>query len=402
MTEQRDSALNWAEKLTIATSAVTITLDFTAVAPVLPKMREVFAHYPNADLLVKMLIGVIGASMVIGCPMAGWMAKRINHRILISASLLLYAVSGGLGLVISDLYLLLATRCVIGFAAAVGSTVALLMLSELTQGHARNFWIGIIISASMFTAVISYPLAGILGEINWRLPYAMYVVTLPLAVICFLFVRDVYSKGADPEEKSLSVIQNLQAIPYRLLFLALIKGLVTYLPTIYVPFHLYEIGIKDPRVIGTAMMAATIVGSIGSSMYGPMRRKFEIYQSLSLALFITAIGMTAVASSSTLISVIGGMLIYGVGIAWLSPNIYAIATMLPDRERAVGLGLTKACGYSASFIGVILFEPIYKILGGAGVLLTDSFLALALIIYVLKNRVRFSERTQNRAVSVTT
>ena len=403
MTEQTASGLNWAEKLLIATSSVMVSLDFSAVAPVLPKMREVFAHYPNVDFLVKMLIGIIGASMVVGCPVGGWLAKRFNHRILMVVSLVVYAISGGLGLVISDLYTLLGTRCVVGFAAAVGSTVALVMLSERAAGHTRNFWMGMLISVSMLSTVISYPLAGFLGEMNWHFPYGMYFYTLPLAVICLLYVRDVdnVEHGADStiSDQTLRIKFNRLVLLLPLLFLAVTKGLVTYIPTIYVPFHMDAIGIKDPRLIGIGLTTSTIVGAIGSSMYGLIRRKLDIYQSLCLALFAAAIGIAIVATSTTMTGVVGGLFIYGIGLSWQAANVFAIAALLPASERSVGLGLTKACGYSAAFIGVILFEPFYEFLGADGVLVADSCLALALIVYVLIYRESFSDRSQKQTAT---
>ena len=266
---EKTSGLNWAEKIIIGTSSLTVTLDFTALGPILPKMRDVFAHYPDADFLVKMLVGVIGASMVIGCPIGGWLAKRFNHRLLMAWPLALYAVSGGFGLVVSDLYVLLATRFVIGFSAAVASTVALVMLSALAQGHTRNVWMGVIISVGMIIGVISYPLAGFLGDISWRLPYALYLITLPLAAICFFFVRDAYKTEAEAPV----VVQAPahQSIPYRIMFLALINGHVSFIPPVYVPFHLHEIGIKEPSLISAVLTTPTVIGAVFSSLYGRMR-----------------------------------------------------------------------------------------------------------------------------------
>src|SRR4051812_12961977 len=73
----------WAEKGALVFSSVPVGLAFSALSPVLPKMVTAFAAYPNAPVLVKQLVGIIGLSMVIGCPLGGWLARRVNHRLLI-------------------------------------------------------------------------------------------------------------------------------------------------------------------------------------------------------------------------------------------------------------------------------------------------------------------------------
>jgi len=389
MAAEGSSNLNWAEKLVIASSAITVTLDFTAVSPVLPKMLEVFGHYPHAPILVKMLMGVIGFALVIGCPLGGWLAARYNHRMLLAISLTAYAVSGAFGLFISDLYVLLATRCVIGLAAAILSTVALIALTERVDRDKRNIWIGIVISTSMLSGVLSYPIAGYMGNISWRLPYALYLITIPLAIACY-FMRDKPRPVRSVEQKAKGA--GLFAIPPRLMLLGFVNGMMGFLPPVYVPFHYHENGISDSFLISLSMTTSTIMGATVSIFYGPMRRRLDIWQSLTVSYVIVAIGLTIVAFSSTMVAMIGGMFVFGSGLAWLAPNLYALAGALPDEDRrAAALGLTKSALYMSSLVGVLMFEPISQAFGAQGVLIAIALCSLAMMVYVQFHRPSFSE-----------
>ena len=112
--------------------------------------------------------------------------------------------------------------------------------------------------------------------------------------------------------------------------------------------------------------------------------------------------MSVVASSSTLATAICGQFIYGMGLAWLVPNLFALVALLPERERSIGFGLTKGCFYAATVVGVVVLEPISGAFGASGVLMVASTFSLLVIGYIMINRTAFSDHTQKQSVNAAT
>jgi MFS family permease len=386
--------LNAAEKIVILMSAISVTMLFSALSPALPQIQDIYAQTPNGPMLVKMLIGIIGGSMVVGCPAGGWLAKRFSHRKILTVSLAAYGVAGAAGLVLTDIHVLLGSRLVVGFAGAVSTTVALLSITELLEGDRRNAWIGLYVAAAMVANVLLLPIAGYLARTSWHLPFAMYLIYVPVALLCF-FVRDVRTKAvASTESQNTSV--SLTHLP--LLVMAFVTGLLQFIPAIYIPFELREVGLHDPVQMSMGLTGATIISSTLCSLYGRTRRILDIRQSMTIALLIFAAGNFALAYATTVTGAFTGLFIFGVGMSWILPNLYALLGQLPELERPAVLGFAKGIMYVSTMVGVMMFEPVYRGYGTSGVFVGLAVCALAMLAYVFYDRARFGAPAQKQTV----
>src|SRR5882724_6890869 len=103
----------------------------TALAPVLALMGDHFANRPDAEaiagifgkgasgpLIAQLMITLVGIGVMVGGPIAGWLAERIGFRRLLCGSLALYAATGAAGLWLNGAASLLGARLIQGFASA--------------------------------------------------------------------------------------------------------------------------------------------------------------------------------------------------------------------------------------------------------------------------------------------
>jgi len=140
------------------------------------------------------------------------------------------------------------------------------------------------------------------------------------------------------------------------------------------------------------LATSTLVGAFSSSLYGRSRRKLDIYQSLAISYAATALGMSIVAFSRTMSGTFAGMCVFGAGLAWLSPNLFALLSRLPERDRAATFGIAKGTLYVSTVVGVLMFEPISRAFGADGVLAAIAVSGVAMMAYILYDRVPFSDR----------
>ena len=84
--------------------------------------------------------------------------------------------------------------------------------------------------------------------------------------------------------------------------------------------------------------------------------------------------------------IMAGAFVFGCGLGPLAPNVFAMATQLPDYERARGIGLAKALMYGGPSIGILALEPIDRAFGTGAALTTVAAVSLAMGAYLMIDR----------------
>src|SRR5580692_4223811 len=169
-----EGTLDVTGKLVVLLSGMLSALCLTAINSVLPSIARDLAHGPNDAMLVKQLIGAVALAMAAGAPLGGYLADKIGLRPTLFGASVLYTVAGTAGLYLNSLPLLLVSRLLLGLAAASIQVLGLTMINTTLKGNARAKWMGLHISVAIFSTLFFQPLAGLLGEISWRLPFALY------------------------------------------------------------------------------------------------------------------------------------------------------------------------------------------------------------------------------------
>jgi MFS family permease len=159
---------------------------FPAVAdPVTGEMKE--------PAKAKTGMGVLSTAFLVTymltAPIFGWLANRMRRWALIGIGVILWSLaSGGSGLA-SVYFLMLLTRCCVGFGEAAYGPVAPDMISDLYPKERRGRILAWFYAAIPFGSAIGYALGdGVLKYTgSWRMPFYLVVVPgLLLGVLCWL------------------------------------------------------------------------------------------------------------------------------------------------------------------------------------------------------------------------
>ena len=259
------------------------------------------------------------------------MATRYSHRNILVASLVLYAISGGSGLFVSNLYGLLAGRLLAGFAAAIISTVAILMITELLEGNRRNAWVGIFVATSIVSNIVFLPAAGYLARLGWRFPFVLYLAYLLVALLA-LFIRDVRTRKTVQAIVQKARLSFAHA-PY--LLLAFNSGLLSFVPAIFIPFLMHNVGLLDPVKMSIGLAAQTLVSGSLSAIYGRVRRRLDIFRAMTFAFLVVALGLVLLGCSTSIVGAYSSLVVFGLGLAWHMPqSIRAPGWPAGSRARA--------------------------------------------------------------------
>ena len=118
------------------------------------------------------------------------------------------------------------------------------LLADYFHGSQREKYFGLQVVFTTVAATIFFGVGGALGAQNWRTPFWLYAVSLPLAVAAARFVWQ-----PAPRAQAAARTEKLAPLPWRTLrtpvLVTLLGGLVFYVLIVELSFKLDDIGVKS-------------------------------------------------------------------------------------------------------------------------------------------------------------
>jgi MFS family permease len=367
-------------RVVILAGGPAVSLATSLIQPVLPAIQADLAHGADDAFLVKMLVGVMGAAMVIGASLTGFLADRFGLKAVMATNYALYAIAGTAGFYLNDLYLLIASRFLLGIAAAGAVTGSIVIINARMGDGKRAAWLGYYNAVAQFSSVALNPVSGLLGEANWHWSFAIYGLAAPFA---FLAAAALPGKALKPAETMVvsSPPPLLRWFPFRFALLGLMLGTIIYIPAVYLPFLLSELGMKSPALISLVLTGDIVAGSIAALFYGRARRVLSERSAFVVSVALVSFGLLIAALAPNYIVVVVGSVFFGLGVAWFLPNLMImVSSRVAPAQQGRAAGLVKGANYLGSPTAVFLAEPVARTHGAAGAILTASLLSAALFV----------------------
>jgi MFS family permease len=364
-------------KIVILSGGPAISLATSLIQPVLPSITADLAHGPGDAMLVKMLVGIMGFAMVIGASLTGFLADRFGLKRVMAANYAIYAVAGTAGIYLDNLPLLIGSRFLLGIAAAGAVTGSIIIINAQMAQDRRATWLGYYNGVAQMSSVALNPVSGLLGEFDWHWSFAIYGLAAPFA---FLAATALPGRlPAAPKTPAALSPPLLQWFPFRFAVLGLGLGTIIYIPAIYLPFVLSEMGMKSPAMISLVLTGDIIAGSIASLLYGRARRTLSEQAAFTVSVGFAGFGLLIAGLAHSYLIVIVGSVIFGIGVAWFLPTLMiVVAGRVAPEQQGRAAGLVKGANYLGSPTAVFLAEPIARAHGAAGAIVAGAILSLSL------------------------
>ncbi len=330
-------------------------LALSGIAPVMPMIGAEFAAVPGADMLVRLMMSGLSAAMIAGALLSGMLASRVGQLRLLMVALVLYATSGAAIYFLDNLHVMVACRMLQGVANAAAGVLAMALITTRVPPHARDKWLGFYTLAGTIGVLVLFGVIGALAESGWRTTFLLFLLALPVALLIALTLP----RQSGEERVAAAAAQARSAgIPWVLsLFGALCGAIVTSI-SMYMPYHLRDLGHGSPQTLAMLLIAATAVAGVSSFGFGWIRRRFSAMQVFLGGFALTGLGIGLLAAASDVPLAATGMLIEGLGLGALMPNIFsAAAAATPAEQRAHMLGFVRAGFYT----GPLLFQPVLEL-----------------------------------------
>lgn len=357
----------------------------------IPAMASAFDTIPLA--MIEMLTTVPSLFLMISVLISSFIAKKIGYKQTASLGLLIVAVSGILPVFVSNFYLILISRAMLGFGIGLFNSLTVALVNSFYQGKDRAKMYGLQSAFEGAGGIFITFIAGQLLKIGWQAPFLAYAIAIPVCIVFIKFIPKVATANDISVDKNVIVKENG--------FKKDNIMLISFIALLFVAASLYmTMGIKVSTLItiagyGNASDASLVIIllSLGAITAGTLFSKIiKIFKQLTpiIGLLILALAMFLIGISNSMIITFAGGFLTGFGFKIFMPylidrinNSQIKNTPLATSLLLVGFNLGAFISpYSSIFMQNIALSDS---LNSLFIVLSGGFICLAVVILVLNN-----------------
>ncbi len=356
-----------------------------AVAPALPLINQAF---PDRDFAVSLIITL--PSLAVGCTgfALGSIADRYGKVRTMMASLVIFTACGVASFFLNDLTLILVMRFIVGVGIAGISMAVTALIAEYYTGVMRMKVLSYQAAAMGLGVLILEYTGGSLAAFSWREPFLVYLIGIPILLLCILSLREPSHEpaGTGPSEN-----QNVRPANKKLIAVCYVSIFVCQTISFLLPTKIPTF-LEDPELPGhiTASMVGLFLGahgvtnSIVSLMYRRVVSVLRPFMIISVGYLIIGFAMILLMLFPTVTVALLMMIMVGMGLGLICP---ALSNTLAGEATSTTSGKIMG-GYSTflnfgQFTISLVSVPLLAAVGGDIPTMFAVMGVLALIVGVL-------------------
>ena len=160
-----------------------------AVSPILGKLSAIFPH--STELDIQMLSSLPSLLIIPFIILSGKLTEKVNNIWLLQIGLSIFAVSGVLYLLSTKMWQLIAVSALLGIGSGLIVPLSTGLISRFFVGAYRTKQFGLSSAITNVTLVLATILTGYLAEVNWHLPFLVYLFPLISIVLSFYLKKNI-------------------------------------------------------------------------------------------------------------------------------------------------------------------------------------------------------------------
>jgi len=335
-------------------SSLTI-MSMITISASLPDMTNTFSDVPNGPKLVKLILSFPGLFIALTAMIAGIFIDKFGRLKLLGFALVLYAIAGTSGYWLTNIYLILAGRALLGVAVGVTMTIVTTLVADYYQGQARQKFAGIQIAVMSLGGIIFITLGGILADIRWEVPFLLYLFSLLIFPFTYIYLKEpieiIENKKREHSIKSPSII-------WFVFLNIMIMWILFFIIPIQIPFYLKSLGIEKNALVGIAIASSTLFSAVAAISYSKIKDKLTFKQIFCIGYFLMAIAFAIIAMGNSYFMVMLGMLFAGLGMGLMIPNANVwVMQLAPPEIRGREIGRLTTFWFMGQFLSPLVLLP---------------------------------------------
>lgn len=373
-------------KTGIFTLLLTSSLTIMVGTVIAPSLTEISRHLGFADN-PGWLVTLPSLGVVLFAPVMGWIIDRKGAFRMMCWGLVPYAILGVAGAALTNPYIVIVDRILLGAATAAVMASGTVLIAELFQDQDRMkmiAWQGMAIELG---GVVFLSIGGILGQIGWQLPFYIYLIALVCAVLTMtsvpqkaLHIEARHEPGSSAEPGNLLTIVMSAGFAMILFFTAFV-GLPLMLPQAF-DFSESQTGYFMGFISLVAVGAASIMPRVAARLGG--------YYTVALGYAFLTAGLILFSVATHFVVLLLAAVSTGIGFGFTVPLLNHMTLQLSSpSSRGKNLGYYSMGIFGGQFLSsfITLISDDIKV----------TFLAASLIGFLVAIGLAFKAKSNCRA-----
>ncbi len=343
-----------------------------AVSPILGQLTHIFPK--SSELDIQMLTSLPSLMIIPFVLIAGRLTEKVNNMVLLRIGLGIFLLSGILYFVSDKMWQLIIVSAILGIGSGLIVPLSTGLISHFFVGDERLKQFGYSSAITNLTLVVATVLTGYLAEVNWRLPFVVYLLPAISLVLSVFLARSMKNdKDAGSTSMLVSADRNTEStvktksgfMVGNLVETMALYGLATYLNLVVVynlPFLMEEHHFTSGNA-GTMISLFFLAIMLPGLFLKPIVARFKdttlFFSYLSMAI---GLGLILIAPIEWLIA--PGCILAGLGYGVIQPWVYEKATHMAVPEKVtMALAFIMAMNYIAILLCPFIISFFAGLLG---------------------------------------
>ncbi len=344
---------------TLLLLSMTTMMSNVAIVTALPRLQNYFSNVENIEFYSRLMLTLPSLVVALLSPFIGHIVYKFGKKNSAILALIIFSLTGSAGLYLEKIEYFLISRAFFGIAVSTMMIVVTSLVGDYFKQEQRHKFMGYQ-SAFMAIGGVAFVFGGgVLSDINWRLPFGIYLIGILLLPMAILFLVE---KGKD----NLNLIEE-QTVPKKLIgiyLLAFFYMLIFFILPTQIPFLIIDTFGASGKMAGSIIALAFLSNAFGAITFAKLKQKYKFSTIYIIALIIISIGFLGIGivNNVHLFYITSPILGFGGGI--MMTNVTAWMLSRTTFERRV-----KSSGYLTSFLFMgqffspIVFHPFVVYLG---------------------------------------
>ncbi|MCB4809584.1 MFS transporter [Tamlana sp. 62-3] len=356
-------------------SSLTIMVG-TVIAPALSGIVE----HRNLGFSPSWLITLPSLGVVLFAPLIGRLLPKLGSLKLLSLGLVPYAILGVIGAFISNDYILILDRILLGGATVAVQVSITGYIADCFTGETRMkmiAWQGMAIELG---GVVFLAIGGILGEINWQFPFYIYLI----ALLCLVFVLKTLPKPeiTSSTEKITTETPKTNKNRVKLIFIAsLLAMMLFFVGFVTLPLYLPQTFEFTESVTGYFMASISLVAIITASQMPRMVKLLGDGKTLVFGFLFFMLGYLVLATTASIPFLVLTVIFIGVGFGFTIPLLnHMMVEASTAKTQGKNLGLFSMGVFGGQFLSTFIeyvshdYKAIYAVAVGLALIIASAML----------------------------
>ena len=345
-------------KITLLLLSMTTMMSNVAIVTMLPHLKNYFSDVDNIEFLSRLMITLPSLAIAFLAPFMGHVVYKIGKFKSAVFALILFSLAGSAGLYLQTIEELLISRFFLGIAIGILMIVTTSLIGDYFQGESRHKYMGVQSLFISLGGVFFVVGGGVFADINWRYPFAIYLVGLLLLPLVMKYLEERSREFLDEENFELS------GGIFKVYFLAFCLMLIFYILPTQMPFLIINHFGASSKLAGTIIALAFLSNGLGALSFAKLKQKYSFPVIYLIGMAIISIGfiLIGLADSVYFFFLTSPIMGFGGGILMTSISAWMLS-LVPAHKRVKASGYLTSSLFLGQFFSPILFHMPVQIFG---------------------------------------